>query len=574
MVGEDTGEYRISELLITNQRLYNFRLIARKNLMTVNIYKFSQEDELLWENIEDLTNQQKYGAAIELIQERLEKPIDITIPNDALLKAKLAGFLIDIGSEGQIERPIKNAIDIYNKNKNTFGKFIHKSSIEYNLGNAKSGLFRIQKIDPTFKFNPKNIGMLTETKNHYWRAYKLLPKDDIEFRKQLLTNLANALDASCRVVEALQYYDQVISEDPEFPQANASRGEALIWLNHICGSYSVNQIWQAMNNFAIAAKSKNVPDWYIRQWEAKRDRLQNKLEKHGCTEKDIEHDIELTRTEADSHSDYRKFCLKHSLCLSEHSLYCNCIGADRDNLTIPKTSGPIGGDDVPRMELRLNRIKSEYAIARLLFYESSEINQKKWEPYNKEVSFTELYEDEAVGHRPEMLRTSFRLCFGILDKIAHAVSELFDLSDPDEPLAFERFWRPRGKGLSKKQKGRWEKINQIENFPLLALYSQATDLNSQAGEWGNFKDWRNALEHESLILTQSSDKPLDIYGALASSPRILKVNYTEFREKTLHLLQLTRSAIFNFVFCVRIEGEKDLTGQGVSITLSPKNELT
>jgi len=281
-----------------------------------------------------------------------------------------------------------------------------------------------------------------------------------------------------------------------------------------------------MNNFAIAAKSKNVPDWYIRQWEAKRDRLQNKLKKHGYTEKDIEHDVELTKTEADSHSDYRKFCLKHSLCLSEHSLYCDCIGADRDNLTIPKTSGPIGGDDVPIMELRLNRIKSEYAIARLLFYESSEINQKKWEPYNKEVSFTELYEDEAVGHRPEMLRTSFRLCFGILDKIAHAVSELFDLSDPDEPLAFERFWRPRGKGLSKKQKGRWEKINQIENFPLLALYSQATDLNYQVGEWGNFKVWRNALEHEGLILIQSSDKPLDIYGALTSSPRILKVNYT------------------------------------------------
>lgn len=68
-------------------------------------------------------------------------------------------------------------------------------------------------------------------------------------------------------------------------------------------------------------------------------------------------------------------------------------------------------------------------------------------------------------------------------------------------------------------------------------------------------------------------KPLDIYGAMASSPRILRVNYTEFREKTLHLLQLTRSAIFNFVFCVLIEGEKDLTGQGVSITLFPKNEL-
>lgn len=537
--------------------------------MTINKGEYSQE-ELLLKKIINLTNQQKYSAAIELIQEQLSKQTDMTTPKGVLLKVKLAGILIDIGNEGQIEKPIKDALDIYNKNRNAFAKVIHESSIEYNLGNAKSGLFRIQRSNPSFKFKPKNIGILIEAKNHYWRAYKLLPKDGLGFRKKVLTNLANTLDTSGRVVEALQYYDQIIKEDSEFPQANASRGQALIWLNQICGCYSLNQLQQALNNFAIAAKSKNVPDWYINQWKAKRDGLRNYLEKRGYTEKDIEHDIELTKKEADSHSDYRKFCLEQALCLSEHSLYCHCIGADRDSLTIPKSSGPIGGDYVPIMELRLNRIKSEYAIARLLYYEASEINKKKWEPYNKEVLFTELYEDEAIGLRPEMLRVSFRLCFGILDKIAHAVCALYNLSNINEPLAFERFWHPRGKELREKQKERWEKINQIENYPLLALYSQATDLNYKTGEWGSFKQWRNALEHGNLILIQSSDKPLDSYGALASSPGIIKVNYLEFREKTLHLLQLTRSAIFNFVFCVRMEGRKKFGRQGIPITLFPK----
>ena len=541
--------------------------------MTNNIYEFSQEDVLLLEQITDLTNKKEYGAAIDLIQKRLDKQIDIANAREALLKAKLAGFLIDIGSEGQIEEPIRYGIDICQKHRDAFCKFIHEGSIEYNLGNAKSGLFRIQTTNSDFKFNPANIGILTEAKNHYWRAYKLLPKDDIIARKQLLTNLANTLDTSCRVVEALHYYDQVLQEDPKFPQANASRGEALIWLNHISGSYSVNQLWQAMNGFAIAAKSKDVPEWDVRQWEAKRDELQVELERHGFTEKDIDHDLDEIKAEADSHSNYRKFCLKYSLCLSEHSLYCNCIGADRDNLTIPKSFEPIGGEHIPRMELRLNRMKSEYAIARLLYYESLEINREKWKPYDNEVSFTELYEDEEVGFGPEMLRTSFRLCFGILDKIAHAVSELFSLSDPDEPLAFERFWRPRGKSLGKKQQERWNKINSIENYPLSALYSQATDLNSQAGEWGNFKAWRNSLEHESLILTRTSNKPLDIYGALKNSSSIIRVNYSEFQETTLHLLQLTRSAIFNFVFCVRMEGEKDLRGPGVPITLTPKTDF-
>lgn len=538
-----------------------------------NIYEFSQEDVLLLEQITDLTNKKEYGTAIDLIQKRLDKQIDITNNSEAFLKGKLAGFLIDIGSEGQIEKPIRDGIDIYQKHRDAFCKFIHEGSIEYNLGNAKSGLFSIQRLKPDFKFVPANIEILTEAKNHYWRAYKLLPNDDLTFKKQLLTNLANALDTSCRVIEALHYYDQVLEEDPEFPQANASRGEALIWLNHISGSYSINQLWQAMNAYATAAKSKDVPDWYVRKWEKKRDELQVKLEKHGFTEEDIDHDLDCTKAEADSHSNYRKFCLKYSLCLSEHSLYCNCIGADKDNLTIPKSSAPIGGEHIPKMELRLNRMKSEYALARLLYYESLEINRENWNPFDNEVSFTELYEDEAVGLRPEMLRTSFRLCFGILDKIARAVSEFFSLSDPNESIVFESFWRPRGKRLNKKQQERWDKINSIENFSLLALYSQATDLNSKEGEWSNFKKWRNYLEHESLILTRTSNKPLDIYGALKKSSRIIRVNYLEFQEKTLHLLQLTRSAISNFVFCVRMEGEKDLREPGVPITFSPKTEL-
>lgn len=542
--------------------------------MLEDIINLTKEDGLFFDHIEGLIVQQEWASAVELIQTRLDDSLDLSIPNNPFIKTKLAGLLIDIGSGGLLEEPIKHGIDIYEKDIDIFAKHVHRSSIEYSLGNGKSGLFSIQRTKPGFRFNPKNIDVLTEAKNHYWRAYKLLRKTDIELKMRLLTNLANTLDTSGRIVESLQYYDQVIKNVPGFPNANAGRAEALIWLNEISGSLSINQVRQAINNLTIAITSTDVPDRYVNHWKSKRDSLQYQLEKIGYTETDVVHDLNLTKKESDSHSNYRKFCLDHYLCLSEHSLYCRCIGADRDNLTIPKASGPIGGKNIPIMELRLNRIKSEYALARLLFYESRGINQKRWEAYNKELIFTDLYEDEAVGHRPEMLRTSFRLCFGILDKIAHALCEFFDLSDPNEPLSFERFWRPRGKKLSKKQQERWEKINQIENFAMIALYSQASDLNSVYGEWGAFKKWRNALEHESLILTKFSDKPMDIYGVLKGSSRVLIVNYEEFQSKTLQLLQLARSAIFNFVFCVRMEGEKDLQGLGksVSITLFPKDE--
>jgi hypothetical protein len=283
------------------------------------------------------------------------------------------------------------------------------------------------------------------------------------------------------------------------------------------------------------------------------------------------HDLEETKAEAVSHSSYRKFCLENKLCLSEHALYCNCIGAGNDNITIPKSSATIGGVYIPKMEFILNRLKSEFAIARLMYYESCMKDLKRWEGYEKEVYFTELYENESIGIYPEMLRTSFRLCFGILDKTSYGVCELFNLAEPDEPIAFERFWKPQGKNLSKKQQERWDLINSINNYSLLALYSQATDLNSKTGEWRDFKEWRNSLEHEILFLKNVSySEKQDLFGSLKFSRPILFVDYSEFREKTLHLLQFARAAIMYFVFCVRMEGEKDNKKLGIPITLSPK----
>jgi tetratricopeptide (TPR) repeat protein len=529
--------------------------------------KYLDKDSSLLNTIVSHMDEGDFISAHAVAKKRLFELKNSTTKYDLILKAKLAGLLIDIGEEGQIEEPLSEGLKIIQDNRKLFAKYIQESSTEYNIGNAKSGLFRIQRTKPDFRFTPENISLLIEAKNHFWKAYKLFQASQKDIIPQLFVNLANALDTCGRIVEAIQYYDQALINYPKFPQANASRSEALLFLNNLSGMYSINLLWQSMHGFEIAAQSNDIPRWLKNLWSTKSDRLQKELLRHGHLDENVTHDLNETKLEEENHTKYRKFCLNNSLCLSEHSLYCKCVGSINDNLTIPKSTSFIGGDFVPKMELRLNRLKSEFALARLLYYES---NQKNWDAHDKELSFTELYENEAVGLYPEMLRTSFRLCFGILDKIAHAICELFDISEPDEPLAFERFWRPRGKGLSKKQQERWQKLNSIENLSLLALYSQATDLNSYYGEWGFFKSWRNALEHELLLLKKQTENPIDIFKAIESSKRIVTVDFFEFKDKTLHLLQLTRSAIFNFVFCVRTEGEKVLKNKGTPITLKPK----
>lgn len=352
----------------------------------------------------------------------------------------------------------------------------------------------------------------------------------------------------------------------------SSRARDLLWLKELSDSYSITLLQQAAIGYDLSSKAADLPDPFTRQWKERSHWLRKVLKNHGYSNEDVEHDREETEAEYKELSAYRQFCIENHLALSEHSLYCKCVGARRDDLTIPKATSSIGGSFIPKMEHVLNRLKSEYALARLLYFQAVSQNSDGWETHDEEVAFTELYDDEIIGTHSEMLRTSFRLCFGTLDKIGRAVCELFELADANESIYFESFWKPRGNNLSERKKQRWAKINSIDNFSLLALYSQATDLNSNVGEWGMFKEWRNDLEHEMLALVRSDSEPLDLYGTLDETQYPQHVQYEDFREKTLHLLQLTRSAIFNFVFCVRHEGGKVRKGvEATPITLDFKS---
>lgn len=85
----------------------------------------------------------------------------------------------------------------------------------------------------------------------------------------------------------------------------------------------------------------------------------------------------------------------------------------------------------------------------------------------------------------------------------------------------------------------------------MALYSIATDLNSRKdGELAFFKDWRNDLEHK-FVVVHKNEIPIDDYGTYSFFEDILFIQESELIENLKILLQLTRSAIFSFVYMVR-----------------------
>ena len=92
---------------------------------------------------------------------------------------------------------------------------------------------------------------------------------------------------------------------------------------------------------------------------------------------------------------------------------------------------------------------------------------------------------------------------------------------------------------------------------MIGLYSIACDLNHKLeGELSFYKQWRNALEH-SFVFVYKNEKPENIETSLAYYEEPVFISESEFVESAEHVLQLTRSAIFSFVFAVRIKSEKE-----------------
>lgn len=496
----------------------------------------------------DLLNRRAFQEAESAARKLLDSTAALASTRDRLIRLEAAGLLIDIGAEGKIESAVRLGLATLENERDILAESVELSSYEYCLGNAQMALYEIKRGSESDLPALEETETLTKAKNHFWRASKTLRVSECDFRLRVQTNLANALFLSGRVVEALDQLDQTLRQDPTFAYARHHRGKSLLGLAQMAGGPSPNLLYQAMVDFDVAARDSDFPLGARTESERLGQTVRFHLEQLRYSRQDFEREAAEIADEANSQSIYRRWCLDQRLALSEHALYCNCVGARRDDLMITVPSLALAGDLVPRMELYMNRLKAEFTHARWLYFASGPSETAQWATYLPEVTFAELFEGECISMQSEMLRASFRQCFGILDKIAVALAELLQIAECTETLYFESFWRPGGKKANNHP--RWQALNQLRMMSLLSLYSAADDLNQKNGEWQDFKKWRNEIEHRLLLLLQSTPAS-DMFGAIKQGFQLTTVAEADFRDRTLHLLRLVRGAIFAFAFCAR-----------------------
>lgn len=481
--------------------------------------------------------------------EKLEK-IKVKGDNYFIVLGNVAGGLVDIGQMSKHKKAAELGFKLMDNNKEALALVQGESHFYYNYANALSNKISVDNPhDHTFQ----SIEELVSLKNIYWRAFRFSSQESEEFQAELSVNLANSLRSQFRLSEALRYYDLTNRKGLDIPQSWVNRSAALIELNLVSSSYSIKLLKEIRKGYINASVSKKIPpqweSFYLGRIAQTNDKIQKSVSAEGETD---EHDDMLTQQEFGALSAYRQFCLVNHLTLSEHGLYCPCVGSATDNLVI-SSSGGVTGDFIVPMEMALNRFKSEFSLARHLYFDY--LYPQDTDAIKEECHFLELHNDEILGIDIEKIRTAFRLCFGILDKIAVCICKLHKVYPPakkgglQKNIYFQSFWQLD-------VDNRRQRFEDIKSPGLLALYSIATDLNkNKGGELAFYKEWRNGLEHKFLVV-HKSDKAEDLYQSYKLIKDILFIKEDEFIHHFDQLIQITRSAIFSFAFMVRHEGKK------------------
>lgn len=400
-----------------------------------------------------------------------------------------------------------------------------------------------------FKFKLLNGGNYSDLlENHlqhaisnYWRSLKICNREEEKYNTR--NNLANCLVSAGRFVEATSLFNQNIIQNPNRFQSIASWGHAMENLKEESMLPDIPSFYFVVSERYLEAK-KLAPDRHTKESiERDLERCKKKLQAMALelNDENLKQNRDEEQREFGNFSEYRKFVLKNELSLNEHALHCHCANSEHDDLSIGLYSGSVHlnkPEKLKELERYLNRIKSEFVFARLLFYKYEIFEDLNTEFYSEDDyrNTAAQFDDEILGYKIEHLRTSYRILYGLLDKIASAILVHYNIPENGKAVYFEDVFHQFKADLSSKK-----------NIHLHALQSMSLDLSqsldgTKVGSLGFYKKIRNKLEHGLLVISENQ-----------TDFEVREINLSDFETFVMELMRLTKSAIFSLNYLIRTE---------------------
>jgi hypothetical protein len=336
---------------------------------------------------------------------------------------------------------------------------------------------------------------------------------DIWYR--INTNLANIHDTLGRPIKALYHWNKVIKSKRKFGMALANKGNCLIY--H--GKYSIanenfRRFYLQVGYRDLKEGSQYQVDSGAKQIYVKRI---NDFENNYLKVLETPISIPITKTKLDDN--YVQWCLTETLFLNSILDIESYPYAIYDNI-----SADLKDEELNNFFIQ---IKEEFRLARSFFFQANGIKLQSYE-FNSGVEYKKI---------------AFRILYSLFDKIGYLINTYYTLGIPNKKVDFHSLWYLE----QKKANGLREDFINNKNLFLRGIYWISKDLFHNTN---GFKDnlspdakdidtLRHYLEHRSFQIGETS-KPKFTYS----------ITESEFDDKILSLLRLTRECIMYFIYSV------------------------
>lgn len=470
---------------------------------------------------------EEYAKLYELLdrdpKEALEGAFNLR-PSEYLDELNVASLracvFVDAGQELADAKMVRQGVRIFRRIE---GEEPDRPEDAYNLANALSSLARLTKL----KDRPwllSTSGLRRAARNLFQKAAE---SDNRSLRTQARTNQANLLLQSYRWVEAYDHYWESLLHDPW--NGIAHYGMARILLRRCRVDSHLEEPYRELAGEYLRKAAS--PRSHTRRYGGEKAvrAVQELIEqKFGGKLPDMP----LSREVEDP---YIRFCADTKLLLAlditgrqTHDRRCDSLAIQS---VVEDIDTPFG---VPPIFAMFNMLKADFVAARWMTY----IARDRLAPETGYYSATLDYANYGIAQA--LLLNAQRSAIDILDRVAVAASEHFDLPGDPGKIYFHNRWHIKDSGRLRRPLEWLPLINeeiQSGDAALIALSELAEDV-MKGGYLNPQKSLRNESTHRFVVLHEMGDR------GSRDSRYIKHFSEMDFLDETLQALRVARAAIF------------------------------
>ena len=356
---------------------------------------------------------------------------------------------------------------------------------------------------------------------------------------QIRTNLANRLNSLGRPVAANEQWLKVLETNSRFAKALASRAQGTEFYaktlydpNHILFLLAAARslFEEALDEDAFWESGDH--DSFVSKLSEQQKRIADYLLRNHYDEEFDFNQWSLGDTEEER--SYRRWCLRERLFLNPLNDAYTVSVAATDVLHLPSHVYKVGG--VPRFPGYYNLMKQEYVSARYRLYRA--LHEDDQEFLMRDVLMLDSGEGQLLGHYTEDLRSAFRSCYSILDKLGLFLNDYFQIGIDARNVSFRGIW------YEKPNSGKFDLrpiFRDNRNRPLRGLFFLSKDLFDDAfkevsePDAADLAKLRQQIEHRFLSFQYAK------YGESTETHGLMLIG--DFQDKALRLLKMAREAL-------------------------------